>query len=188
MLSAAVHDAAGQRDQLCADGARDGQLVVGMHVAESGGPTDEVVREHRAGEPRGVGEELARRAVRESGAVFEVTDREFDRGVVAVELVDVDGRHVEAGDERVVTPVGPQLRLGRVDEAGAAHDEAELALVCRDRRSHRRSRRRRLHRRRGRRSVSTLLAIASMQARSGVRNATVIDQPTPNRSSVSISA
>ncbi len=47
----------------------------------------------------------------ESGTFFEVADREFDDGVVAVELVDLDRRAVEIGEERVVAPVGPQLLL-----------------------------------------------------------------------------
>ena len=94
-----------------------------MDVAEAGGPADEVVGEHGAAEPGGVGEEPARGAVLEPGAVFEVADGELDGGVVAVELVDVDGRQVEVGDEGVVTPVGPQLRLGGIGEPGAAHDE-----------------------------------------------------------------
>ena len=63
----------------------------------------------------------------EAGAVFEVADRELDRCVVAVELVDLNDGQVEVGDERVVTPVGPQLCLDRIDEAGAAHHEPELA-------------------------------------------------------------
>ena len=45
----------------------------------------------------------------ESGAFFEVADGELDDGVLAVERVDVDGVAVEVGEERVVSPVGPQL-------------------------------------------------------------------------------
>ena len=50
----------------------------------------------------------------EPGTFFEVTDREFDSRVVAVELVRGDNIDVEAGDERVGTPVGPERAwLGR---------------------------------------------------------------------------
>ena len=85
----------------------------GVHAAEAGGPADEVVGEHGAGEPGGVGEEPARGAVLEPGAFFEVADGELDGGVVAVELVDGDGGQFDVGDEGVVTPVGPQLGVGR---------------------------------------------------------------------------
>ena len=45
----------------------------------------------------------------ESGALFQVADGEFDHSVVTVELVDIHGRGVEVGEERVVPPVGPHL-------------------------------------------------------------------------------
>ena len=67
-------------------------------------------------------------AVVETGAVFEVADGELDGGVVAVELVDLDGRRLDVGDEGVVPPVGPQLCLGGVGEPGAAHDEPDVTL------------------------------------------------------------
>ena len=55
------------------------------------------------------------------GAFFEVSYGEFDSGVVAVEGVGVGGVEVvSVGDERVVAPVGPQLRLVAC-EPGAAH-------------------------------------------------------------------
>lgn len=100
-----------------------------MDVAEAGGPADQVVGEHRAGKPRGVGEEPARRAVLEPGAFFEVTDRELHSGVVAVELVDLDGGGVEVGDERVVTPVGPELTLRRLGETGPADHETDTVSL-----------------------------------------------------------
>ena len=112
-MAAAVDEPAGELEEPGADGAGDGELFGGVHVAESGGPADQVVGEHGAGEPGGVGEELTGRAVLEPGAFFEVADGELDGGVVAVELVDLDGGQVEVGDERVVAPVGPQSPLGR---------------------------------------------------------------------------
>ena len=63
-----------------------------MDVAEGGGPADEVVGEHRAAEPRGVGEEPPRGAVLEPGPFLQVADGELDGGVVAVELVGLDAR------------------------------------------------------------------------------------------------
>ena len=73
---------------------------------------------------------LPGRAVLEPGAFFEVADGELDGGVVAVELVDLDGRQLDVGDERVVAPVGPQPRLGGVGEPGAAHDEPHARAAC----------------------------------------------------------
>ena len=90
--AAAVDESAGQAEQSVADGAGDGELGVGVDIAEAGGPAAEVVGEHGAAEPGGVGEEPARWAVFEAGAVFEVADGELDGGVIAVELVDLDGR------------------------------------------------------------------------------------------------
>ena len=114
------------------------ELFGGVHVAESGGPADQVVGEHRAGQPGGVGEESTGRAVLEPSAFFQVADGELDRGVGAVELVDGDGGQFEVRDERVVAPVGPQSALGGLGEAGAAHDEPQLASVPALRRSRRR--------------------------------------------------
>ena len=51
-------------------------------------------------------------------------------GVVAVELVDLDGGSVEVGDEGVVPPVRPQLRLGGFGEAGAAHHEPQRSRAA----------------------------------------------------------
>ena len=41
--SAAVDEAAGKLEERGADGAGDGELLGGVHAAESGGPTDQVV-------------------------------------------------------------------------------------------------------------------------------------------------
>ena len=106
----------------------DGELLGGVDVAESGGPADEVVGQHGAAEPGGVGEEPARWAVLEAGAFFEVADGQLDGGVVTVELVGGDGAELDVGDERVVPPVGPKSQLVRVGEPGAAHDQAYLSL------------------------------------------------------------
>lgn len=82
-------------------------LVVGLHMAEPGGPADDVVGEHGTAQPGGVGEEVPGGAVLEAGALFDVAHGEFDGGVIAVELVERDGFALDVGDERVVTPVGP---------------------------------------------------------------------------------
>jgi hypothetical protein len=66
--SAAVHDPAWKRDESGADSARDGELVVGVHVSEVDGPADQVVSESCAREPRRVRGELAGRAVFEAGS------------------------------------------------------------------------------------------------------------------------
>ena len=53
------------------------------------------------------------------GLIFEVADRELDDGVLAVFGLDDRERVGAVGDEREVSPVGPQLGLG-ADKAGAA--------------------------------------------------------------------
>jgi hypothetical protein len=60
---------------------------------------------------------------------FEVADGELDGAMVAVELIDLDGREFwfDVGDERVVPPVGTQSTLGGLAEAGASHHEPRLA-------------------------------------------------------------
>jgi hypothetical protein len=88
--------------------------------SESGGPAGDVVGEHGACEPGGVGEEPARGAVGETGAVFEVADGELDGGVVAVELVSLDCGCVDVGDEGVMAPLRPELGLDGIGESGAA--------------------------------------------------------------------
>jgi len=59
----------------------------------------------------------------EAGAFFQVADGELDDGVTAMELVDLDRSPSEVGEECVVSPVGPQLQLSGVGEAGAMHDQ-----------------------------------------------------------------
>ena len=43
-----------------------------------------------------------------SGSCFEVTDRQLDDGVLAVEVVDGDTRSGLVGDKGVIPPVGEQ--------------------------------------------------------------------------------
>src|SRR5205823_3739090 len=102
-----VDEPAGQLEDPSADGTGDGELLGRVHVTEPGGPADQVVGEHGATKPGGVGEEPARRAVIEPGAFFEIADGELDGGVIAVELINGDGGQFDSGDERMVPPVGP---------------------------------------------------------------------------------
>jgi len=85
-----VHDPAGGREELGADLAGHDQLIIDSDAAADRGPADQVVSEDRALQPDAVGVEVPRRDVLEAGAFFEVADREFDDGVVTVELVDLD--------------------------------------------------------------------------------------------------
>ena len=67
----------------------------------------------------------------ESCTFFEVTDREFDDGVVTVEGVGFNsGEIIPVGDEGVVSPFGPESELGGIGEAGAAHDESDGAELA----------------------------------------------------------
>ena len=73
----------------------------------------EVVGQHCAGEPSGVGSVVPRWDVFEAGAFFEVADGEFDDGVLAMELVGFDRLEVHIrrrarGDVRVSGLVAPQ--------------------------------------------------------------------------------
>ena len=113
-----------------AHAAGNGQLIVGMDVAELGTPADEVVGEDGAGEPGCVGEEVARGAVLEPHPLFEVADGELDAGMGAVEDVGLDGVENDVGDEGVVTPLGPQGRLVRIGQSRAAHDQTQLASLA----------------------------------------------------------
>lgn len=86
-------------------------------------PADHVVSEDGALQPNAVGVEVAGRDVLESAALFEVADREFDNGVLTVELVEFDGGAVEVGEEPEVAPVRPQFQLVFVGQACASHDQ-----------------------------------------------------------------
>ena len=106
---------------------RHGELIAGMDVAEASTPTDEVVGEHGAGQPGGVGEEVPRGAVLEARPLFEISDGELDVGMGTVEGVGATVSSVDVGDKGVVPPVGPQGGL-RSGQPGAAHDEHASAL------------------------------------------------------------
>lgn len=123
-MAASVDQASRNGEQARAERAGDGELIVGMDMAEPDGPANEVVGEHCTGEPGPVGEELARWAVLESRSFFEVANGEFNPGMVSVELVDLDGVGVEIGDEGMVSPVRPQRLLDRISQAGPSHHEA----------------------------------------------------------------
>ena len=90
--------------------------------AEYDGPAGEVVGDHSAGEPGGVGRVVARRDVFGS-ACFQLADRQLHDGVLAVEPVGGDGVEIGAvGDEAVVSRFGEQAGLGGVGEAYSATD------------------------------------------------------------------
>jgi hypothetical protein len=59
----------------------------------------------------------------ETSALFEGADREFNDGVVAVELIRSDCVETDVRDEGVVTPVRKQLCLF-ARESGPAYDES----------------------------------------------------------------
>src|SRR5450631_1129891 len=84
--------------------------------AELGAAASEVVRQRGDHGPGAVGGEPTGREVRE-GLVFEIADRELDRGVIA--MIDIGGERWDraVGRKRVVAPVGEQLGL-RAEEAG----------------------------------------------------------------------
>ena len=77
----------------------------GVSSPSTGGPANEVVGENGADEPCRVGEEVSRGDVLESGPFFEVSDGEFDSGMLTVKGIDVDGVALEIGDEGEVTPL-----------------------------------------------------------------------------------
>ena len=121
-----VHDDRGEGD----DPGSAGPVCHAWQVSDRGGPDPEVVREHCAGEPCCVGVMVAGREVLESGAFFEVADGEFNGGVFTMELIGLDRIQIGAvGDERVVSPVGPQASLSLIGETSAAHDQPDAAGV-----------------------------------------------------------
>ena len=89
-LAGAVHDPARNREESGAHGARHDELVINTNLAEHRGPTDQVVREDRALQPRRVRVEVPRRDVLEPGAFFQVADRELDDRVLSMKSVNVD--------------------------------------------------------------------------------------------------
>ncbi len=123
-----VHDPGGDGDQSGAEGTRDGELIVGVDVTESGVPADQVVGEDRTCQPCCVGGKVPGRDVFESGSFFEITDRESHDSVLTVEPIDGDGVVCEVGQERVVSPVRPQFGLVLVGEAGPSHDQTPTLI------------------------------------------------------------
>ena len=101
----AVDDPGGHGEQPGADGAGDGECF--DWFADGGRPADEVVGQHGGLQPGGVGGEVAGGAVFEPGAFFEVSDRQFDAGVLTVEGVDLDRAAVKVGEKPEVPPVRP---------------------------------------------------------------------------------
>src|SRR4051794_41008163 len=129
--SGTVDEPAGWCEEPGADAASHDELIVDTHIAQGGGPADEVVSEHCALQPGRVGVEPARGDVVEASAGFEVADGELDGGVLTMEPVPFDDVPVEVGDEGVVPPVRPELLLGASGQPGAAHDQAEGELAGR---------------------------------------------------------
>jgi hypothetical protein len=62
-------------------------------------------------------------------AVFVVADGELDDGMLAVLALDHGEGFCAVGDEREVTPVGPERGL-RADQPGAAYDQAPPCQAC----------------------------------------------------------
>jgi hypothetical protein len=89
-------------------GAGDDQLVVVKDAAGDGGPADHVVGEHGALRSGRVGVGVAGRDVFDTATFSQVTDRELDDGVMTVKPVHLT---IEVGEERVMSPFGPQLQL-----------------------------------------------------------------------------
>ena len=67
----------------------------------------------------------------ESGTCFQVFDGEFNRGVFAMEPVDVDNVAGHVGEEGVVSPIRPQFLLCGPGEAGAANNSSGASPVWR---------------------------------------------------------
>src|SRR3954454_2395973 len=113
--------AAGDRQQPSSE--RPGGADGGVGQPDQRCPAQQVVRERGDDRPRRVGGELARREVRQ-GLVFEVADRELDDGVPAMLGLDEFDRVGAVGQEREVSPVGPEL--GLVAEQSGAPDDQPL--------------------------------------------------------------
>ena len=96
-----VDNASGDAVEANKDGASDGEPPGGLDAAEVFDPSDQVVGEHRAGKPAGVGVETPGGQVSEA-AFFEVADGELDGGVTAVHPVRFDGGQSGVGGEGVV--------------------------------------------------------------------------------------
>ena len=118
-----VDNAAGDAVEANKDGASDSEHPGGLDAAEVFDPSDQVVGEHRAGEPAGVGVETPGGQVSEA-AFFEIADSELNRCVTAVLPVRFDGGQLRVGGEGVVPPVGPDLGLVS-DQPGSADHQPQ---------------------------------------------------------------
>ena len=72
--------------------------------------------------PGGVGEEVPRGAVRETGVLFDVPYGQLHPGMSPVEGVRFDRGQFGAGGEGMVSPVRATVRLGGIRQPGAAHN------------------------------------------------------------------
>ena len=123
-----IHDSSGQSEQAGADSVSVGQcLSYGAGVVFY--LPVEVVSKGGAGKPGGVGEEVPGRAVGQPGVVFDVAYGQLRAGMGPVIGIGLYGRLFGVGGEGVVSPVGPQLRLGGIGETGAAYHHPHPATV-----------------------------------------------------------
>ena len=122
---AMVRETTGHRDELATDGL--GDEGSGDVESERCDPAHEVVGDRSEHRPGGVGVEVARGTVLETGAFLQVPDGEFDDGVTTVVDVEEDGVTDAVGDEGVVAVVGKERRT-RLVEFGATNDQT-LSLV-----------------------------------------------------------
>ena len=128
-FSSVVHDPSREAKEAGAD-----SVSVGQCLSDRAGvvfyPPVEVVSQGGARKPGGVGEEVPRRAVRQPGVGFDVSDGQLGAGMGPVIGIGLYGRLFGVGGKGMVTPVGPQLRLGRVGQAGAAYHRGLSNRLC----------------------------------------------------------
>jgi hypothetical protein len=89
-------------------------------------PSEQVVSKRAEHGPGAVGVELAGGEVHKR-LVLEIGDDLLDDGVIAMLGLDQGDVLGAVGEQREVTPVGPQLCL-RADQAGASDDQSALAV------------------------------------------------------------
>jgi hypothetical protein len=116
----------GQGEQAAPDGLGDHQ--VGGAKPDGGHPAKQVVGEGGQDQPGSVGQEHARGAVAQPGAVFEIADGKLADRVAAVVAVQLHRAARSVGDKGVVAPVRPQACLG-TDKAAAANDQPVACQV-----------------------------------------------------------
>ena len=126
-FSSVVHDPSGQCEQAGADGVAVGESSYRAGVVFY--PPVEVVSQRGAGKPGGVGEEVPRRAVGETGMLFDVSYGQLRAGMGPVVGVGLYGSEFGVGGEGMVSPVGPQLRLGGIRQPGAAHHHPHATML-----------------------------------------------------------